>query len=179
MFNCSDFGQNISIHTPHAGCDLTWRILQVQSRYFNPHTPCGVRLLRALKGETPVTFQSTHPMRGATRLVSKLQTALCISIHTPHAGCDISITKNLLRIFLFQSTHPMRGATKQRGKQLIRRNISIHTPHAGCDIIACKYLIYHYEFQSTHPMRGATVCFLIITARNRAFQSTHPMRGAT
>ena len=33
-------------------------------------------------------FQSTLPMRGATKALAKAMTAITISIHTPHAGSD-------------------------------------------------------------------------------------------
>ena len=102
----------ISIHTPHAGCDL-----QPSCNYFfaiknfNPHTPCGVRPYARLHDRLSCQFQSTHPMRGATFVPSPVWLYTVISIHTPHAGCD----KLCYDI----------GTMKE---------ISIHTPHAGCDI---------------------------------------------
>ena len=103
------------------------------------------------------TFQSTHPMRGAT-------------------------TANVIALPLqtkFQSTHPMRGATRF-GASTGRKNenfnprtpcgvrrigrlrpargphISIHAPHAGCDFSRRNARARFCRFQSTHPMRGAT-----------------------
>ena len=79
----------ISIHAPHAGCDrrtgcIGWpqwnfnprtpcgvRRFRPRPRLlpnnFNPRTPCGVRLMNADHEEWRREFQSTHPMRGATR----------------------------------------------------------------------------------------------------------------
>ena len=79
--------------------------------YFNPRTPCGVRPRRAGRSRAPdaisihaplagcdlagisalrvKTFQSTHPLRGATT------GSICFLIY----------------IIRFQSTHPLRGAT--------------------------------------------------------------------
>ena len=55
-------------------------------------------------------FQSTLPMRGATKFPGS------------------PVTK-----FLFQSTLPMRGATKLLMISPVVLSISIHTPHAGSD----------------------------------------------
>ncbi len=145
--------------------------------YFNPRTPCGVRLLESalritfslfqsthpMRGATVspslavviMEFQSTHPMRGATpRDLIALRSSL-ISIHAPHAGCDLSSRLSAVPLPVFQSTHPMRGAT-------------------------CSELFESYTsvFQSTHPMRGATRASSMDTIMS-SFQSTHPMRGAT
>ena len=101
--------------------------------YFNPRTPCGVRpgvyvpgrgrgnisihaplagcdAASAAPTVTYGQFQSTHPLRGATRW-----------------------KQMLLRKAIFQSTHPLRGATILKiGFRLIAV-ISIHAPLAGCD----------------------------------------------
>ena len=104
--------QRISIHAPHAGCD--------DYNY--------------LRGAYTSIFQSTHPMRGATLFVDRLlhfcqhfnprtpcgvrpllpqpaKPNLHISIHAPHAGCDIQYARTAVERDGFQSTHPMRGAT--------------------------------------------------------------------
>ena len=79
----------ISIHAPHEGCDAEFRRFIVLD----------------------FTFQSTHPMRGATALSSRL-----------FRFC-----------FPFQSTHPMRGATAVKSGVNRYEQISIHAPHEGCD----------------------------------------------
>ena len=101
---------------------------------FNPRTPCGVRLKSQIEGMNMFSFQSTHPMRGATYNVWEVEEMAEISIHAPHAGCDLIIITSDNLTFTFQSTHPMRGATTIRGPPSPR---------------LCR-------FQSTHPMRGAT-----------------------
>ena len=81
----------ISIHAPLAGCDAILPVLISRGGDFNPRTPCGVRRVRAgcsaadhgdFNPRTPCgvrpvlkavagfanTFQSTHPLRGATRV---------------------------------------------------------------------------------------------------------------
>ena len=79
------------------------------------------------------SFQSTHPVRGATRDHRVVKLADRISIHAPREGCDL-LSASGWRVFsIFQSTHPVRGATESR---LLCRPRKI--------------------FQSTHPVRGAT-----------------------
>ena len=124
----------ISIHAPHAGCDLINSSKNGLHHDFNPRTPCGVRLLDALTAQSIEQFQSTHPMRGATSCRKCHRAGHRISIHAPHAGCDSSFCTSCRGSPEFQSTHPMRGATKYPEQNMLR-------------------LI---SFQSTHPMRGAT-----------------------
>ena len=71
-------GLKISIHAPLAGCDHKMLICAFGLCYFNPRTPCGVRRspcrLRACSART---FQSTHPLRGATAKMHKIFCAFC------------------------------------------------------------------------------------------------------
>ena len=78
----------ISIHTPLAGSDFSRRSYNSNSFYFNPHSPCGERLLRMMFSNWLLVFQSTLPLRGATRLRAVGERLLPISIHTPLAGSD-------------------------------------------------------------------------------------------
>jgi len=81
----------ISIHAPHAGCDVSTNLINNLSGYFNPRTPCGVRHIDIIFGIILMPFQSTHPMRGATNLKDLPYFVVYISIHAPHAGCDVSV----------------------------------------------------------------------------------------
>ena len=148
--------RRISIHAPHAGCDLIdpikWSIIcdfnprtpcgvrraqncnSLYSHNFNPRTPCGVRRTHCRTVRTVMPFQSTHPMRGATFVYNALGTIDYISIHAPHAGCDCFYISCRYHIA-----------------------ISIHAPHAGCDNIRGVFFRTPEAFQSTHPMRGATL----------------------
>ena len=146
--------------------------------YFNPRTPCGVRPRAAGRSSSKdKQFQSTHPVRGATRAVFPARRRPHISIHAPRAGCDV-----------------VGGSCHAQGR------ISIHAPRAGCDFCEifknCQIIhfnprtpcgvrpylarpcILEFLFQSTHPVRGAT-WFANRVRRNGLFQSTHPVRGAT
>ena len=81
-----------------------------RSTDFNPRTPCGVRPIALQMMVLARIFQSTHPLRGATR---------------PTMSCGTSPP--------FQSTHPLRGATDYTLQAHRLSYISIHAPLAGCD----------------------------------------------
>ena len=103
---------HISIHAPRVGRDERTRsarsmdtnfnprapcgarrpglLTAPRSRHFNPRAPCGARhsLYSMLCGA--FRFQSTRPVWGATRLCMFLFDGLCISIHAPRVGRDLS-----------------------------------------------------------------------------------------
>ena len=69
---------------------------------------------------TRATFQSTHPVRGATGSAANITaTTEEISIHAPREGCDLLPLVLIWRIVKFQSTHPVRGATFDRGNVIV------------------------------------------------------------
>ena len=51
---------------PLRGATYAGRCCCANPRYFNPRTPCGVRLLKGWCFPMADKFQSTHPLRGAT-----------------------------------------------------------------------------------------------------------------
>ena len=57
----------ISIHAPHAGSDDNVAFFYGPELYFNPRPPCGERLGVKKDLDGKLIFQSTPPMRGATR----------------------------------------------------------------------------------------------------------------
>ena len=101
-------------------------------------------------------FQSTHPVRGATRGGGLLADGHGISIHAPREGCDFLIVVCPPYQSSFQSTHPVRGATVDLRDGPLARVISIHAPREGCDRSYTRRGDFSMEFQSTHPVRGAT-----------------------
>ena len=123
----------ISIHAPLAGCDIILLTPTIEIVNFNPRTPCGVRPIAYSARSFASSFQSTHPLRGATARRGRAATVRPISIHAPLAGCDQIFRKSKVGHCSFQSTHPLRGATVLRHR-----------------------VIFHGVFQSTHPLRGAT-----------------------
>ena len=136
---------DISIHAPLAGCDCGSRTSCGSWSHFNPRTPCGVRPEKRGAKNSPLTFQSTHPSRGATDCVRNLIDAQIISIHAPLVGCDAG----------------------QRDAGLAHA-ISIHAPLAGCDWITMAESVPAVIFQSTHPLRGAT-----LSSPSPALPATH------
>ena len=147
----------ISIHAPLAGCDKK-NDKKAGEIFISIHAPlAGCDLHAVLDRINSLQFQSTHPLRGATRLTKFKVVKRRISIHAPLAGCDYAklisdITENnfnprtpcgvRLMIFyqktidiLFQSTHPLRGATGREYWNGIYCKISIHAPLAGCDFM--------------------------------------------
>ena len=145
---------------------------------FNPRAPCGARPGRSAPDHRQNIFQSTRPMRGATR------------------GSVVPIPA-----VQFQSTRPMRGATSPWGR--VRpcqtdfnprapcgarpdeassappgRSISIHAPHAGRDVRRRCGRAWRRNFNPRAPC-GARLVYANISVKSREFQSTRPMRGAT
>ena len=102
----------ISIHAPRMGCDSFLSALLPPTPDFNPRTPYGVRRSICSYTKRQHTFQSTHPVWGATLVVVCLQREKVISIHAPRMGCDG---------YSFLS-----GAGSA---------ISIHAPRMGCDFV--------------------------------------------
>ena len=150
------FRFRISIHAPHAGRDRPRLILFLQSCNFNPRAPCGARRRSQGGRSSKRKFQSTRPMRGATRRNAEREPSRRISIHAPHAGRD----------YLYGFSHA-------------QTPISIHAPHAGRDLIGSSHEQKCRNFNPRAPC-GARHSrfhhtFLVIFK----FQSTRPMRGAT
>ena len=146
------------------------------------------------------TFQSTRPMRGATR-PPRLLTCRPSNFNprapcgarpapprrgrrpgnfNPRAPCGARLAKkaNGLDPIVFQSTRPMRGATQHCGALHVRRNISIHAPHAGRDGFFGLKAQGGLYFNPRAPC-GARHDIVKELTSGFKFQSTRPMRGAT
>ena len=89
--------QIISIHAPLTGSDLIYVCTYYEFRYFNPRSPYGERRWTDGACSTHPTFQSTLPLRGATRRGSRKGSARPISIHAPLTGSDL-IPKDTVRL---------------------------------------------------------------------------------
>ena len=192
---------DISIHVPRAGCDLH---LDLHGLVFviSIHVPrAGCDRSSVHSSLISGSFQSTYPVRGATRQRYRHDHPAHISIHVPRAGCDRprSSCPDPARAI---SIHvPRAGCDRNAGELLLQGGISIHVPRAGCDLIPTAIAFHLITFQSTYPVRGATtvspgrpsstanfnprtpcgvrplVCLYLMLAI--AFQSTYPVRGAT
>ena len=201
---CLPRSRNISIHAPHAGCDLKPSLFCVLlDKHFNPRTPCGVRREPELASRKQfcisihaphagcdaaikralgfaVTFQSTHPMRGATQSVSPNPGQ---GRHfNPRTPCGVRRHGNIKTTSPSTYFNPrtpcgVRLAAPPPASRFCA-NFNPRTPCGVRPILGAFWTMIRLIFQSTHPMRGATRSF---TEANTAdiFQSTHPMRGAT
>ncbi|EFR40726.1 hypothetical protein HMPREF9162_2203 [Selenomonas sp. oral taxon 137 str. F0430] len=58
---------------------------------FNPRAPCGARPGISSSSQSFSEFQSTRPVRGATRTVAAELGSRVVSIHAPRAGRDEAI----------------------------------------------------------------------------------------
>ena len=161
------------------------------------------RIIAVQRALFETEFQSTHPVRGATRVEKSGFRTKKISIHAPRAGCDGSLayfisdlpiyfnprtpcgvrppyTAQKIRAAAFQSTHPMRGATGRNSCTLLKKR-DYFNPRTPCGVrhdlqsaILCECAI------SIHaPHAGCDQKQLDIDGAHNRFQSTHPMRGAT
>ena len=190
----------ISIHAPLAGCDKKCGEGIIPRRVISIHAPlAGCDNTRLPVRARPRSFQSTHPLRGATGGWGQHPHPPIISIHAPLAGCDVDKLKEYAKV-QFQSTHPLRGATfatltldsggfisihaplagcdaHQHGDQKLI-DISIHAPLAGCDNFGADAHIIPPYFNPRTPC-GVRPLVREHAAALGAFQSTHPLRGAT
>ena len=167
---------------------------------FNPRAPCGARPRTCMGHTGGSLFQSTRPVRGATR------SGLCGDRpqwhFNPRAPCGARLRRYPPREkkHKFQSTRPVRGATRAHLRAAGGVHISIHAPRAGRDQNTPQIpAVPGYfnprapcgarrrrkcdqcntaKFQSTRPVRGATA-FITSSMPRYLFQSTRPVRGAT
>ena len=118
-------------------------------------------------------FQSSHPIRGATKISAYVMGKERISIHAPHTGCDrafcrvsgggsnfnprtpygvrLKTTSSPSWSKQFQSTHPIRGATCLVINGVTVFIISIHAPHTGCDARRSKRQVGKRHFNPRTP----------------------------
>ena len=110
------------------------------------------------------TFQSTHPLRGATTLVSPRsysahnfnpRTPCGVRPHSPRKGAFF---------YYFNPRTPCGVRHVPAGCCVTVAVISIHAPLAGCDLHKSVVEMIDSKFQSTHPLRGATAAVLEPTA---------------
>ena len=79
-----------------------------------------------------LSFQSTHPLRGATCSRENSERFLYFNPRTPCGVRQLDVLHGPL-LPTFQSTHPLRGATHIAATASAPQVISIHAPLAGCD----------------------------------------------
>ena len=189
----------VSIHAPRAGRDRASRALPKPYPCFNPRAPCGARRINRKDGDMHIKFQSTRPVRGATRPSSPFPLAVPFQSTRPvrgaTRGCGSSACPQE-----FQSTRPVRGATSDSCRVRRRSCVSIHAPRAGRDGFVPQYAgvprvsihapragrdtlqVFSVRlWKSFNPRApcGARLSDSIARLNSKAFQSTRPVRGAT
>ena len=110
---------SVSIHAPWEGCD---KILHLRCKIppsFNSRTLGRVRRRRWRGSRLALTFQFTHPGKGATQ-----------GRATPTRAYE-----------MFQFTHPGKGATMLQERRCSGLRVSIHAPWEGCDYAKSAYCL--------------------------------------
>ena len=123
----------ISIHAPHAGSDLLKRAQPAVFRDFNPRSPCGERLPLCLVSRWPCYFNPRSPCGERHDKTAPPAAATLISIHAPHAGSDLALTRALHKERTISIHAPHAGSDEYFKTAQDRLTISIHAPHAGSD----------------------------------------------
>ena len=121
----------ISIHTPREGSDFGISSIARKSSYFNPHSPRGERQLPTGRILRRKSFQSTLPARGATNFYLGIFCAEIISIHTPREGSD-------------------------RGRSAESSGLSYFNPHSPRGERPHTHFCVHPAHAISLPARGAT-----------------------
>ena len=78
-------------------------------------------------------FQSTHPVRGATRTRQFYMPRTSISIHAPREGCDLETLDQIAAFDIISIHAPREGCDVPHGGNDVHHAISIHAPREGCD----------------------------------------------
>ena len=102
-------------------------------------------------------FQSTHPLRDATKKLLKYMPLKTISIHAPLTGCDEGCFSTPCPTRYFNPRTPYGMRLKYKLLIYVLITISIHAPLTGCDIGGSDVGAVLGLFQSTHPLRDATL----------------------
>ena len=177
--HCTARNTKVSIHAPREGCDVVKVWAFVQTIAVSIHAPReGCDTLQSSLISPLMTFQFTHPGRGATRGMGAPGRGACgFNSRTPGGvrqqwqiwaivtlsfnsrtpgGVRLLITYALSIWLWFQFTHPGRGATLQPRHHTLTSQVSIHAPREGCDLSSKLPYATRDRFQFTHPGRGAT-----------------------
>ena len=100
----------VSIHAPNEGSDVA-QLTSFREGEFQSTLPMKGATRQSWHINVIIGFQSTLPMKGATRRFLFYLLVFQVSIHAPNEGSDPA-WRARTRGFLFQSTLPMKGATR-------------------------------------------------------------------
>ena len=147
----------ISIHAPLAGRDVARLAERMDRTYFNPRAPCGARQQAVRYSVSYISFQSTRPLRGATRDLVGCSGRVGISIHAPLAGRDRPGSALQSPCCYFNPRAPC-GARLRVHSDASGFAVDFN-PRAPCGARRLDRLrtVQRHRFQSTRPLRGATL----------------------
>ena len=189
----------ISIHAPLTGSDSRDRAEILQDFDFNPRSPYGERRAWGESIKPIAQFQSTLPLRGATRNLKKQPQRGTISIHAPLTGSDNGRRRFWVGRPNFNPRSPY-GERRQRKTQNKSILISIHAPLTGSDNCTprCWPTAKNFNPRSPYGERqnqkkerrtskyfnprspyGERLGGTCVVPPDDEFQSTLPLRGAT
>ena len=165
---------------PRTPCGVRhhWTSLKPPHYCFNPRTPCGVRPPLRHPFAFILLFQSTHSLRSATSIPEALsRQGFGFNPRTP-CGVRPRRRSQVSRLYTFQSTHSLRSATGHDALQVFLPAVSIHALLAECDQIAQGSLHHDKGFNPRTPC-GVRLCGDKVARTIKQFQSTHSLRSAT
>ena len=149
--------------------------------HFNPRAPYGAR--RATRGMTGAgdIFQSTRPIRGATKNEQEHYERHPISIPAPHTGRDLDLRTTSARTANdFNPRAPYGARLDPVTDESNYEYISIHAPHTGRDtpLLPCATPQKAISIHAPHTGRDNLIRAVTLMV-DALFQSTRPIRGAT
>ena len=149
------------------------------SQFQSTHPVRGATRLDNIYNTAGLVFQSTHPVRGATQ--DRPHDRPLPSYFNPRTPCGVrqeteapGKTRDAISIHA-----PRAGCDNMGSMPLLQASrISIHAPRAGCDSVPpkAKSASRHFNPRTPCGVRLGTVVYIFAEVR---FQSTHPVRGAT
>ena len=145
----------ISIHAPLAGRDLTYHGAPKRGK-ISIHAPLAGRdNVTYQNSYIFIAFQSTRPLRGATRRPDDGLGVPSISIHAPLAGRDLMVAKTLTSLRHFNPRAPCGARPFLCAPPYISCYFNPRAP-CGARLSTDANFFLDARFQSTRPLRGAT-----------------------
>ena len=174
-----DRALKISIHAPHTGRDpASLQLAGADAISIHaPHTGRDAALSVSLSPHS--IFQSTRPIRGATKKRKKSERSAAFQSTRPIGGATSRPYQKQPLVLHFNPRAPY-GARQSfcAARRAGSRYFNPRAPY-GARLLAIRSVNAPCIFQSTRPIRGATNHRACIGAWIHRFQSTRPIRGAT
>ena len=146
----------VSIHAPRAGCDLAATSVRTCPATFQSTHPVRGATLSMTDAAPPRTFQSTHPVRGAT-CPTKATSGLTVSFN-PRTPCGVRHASGARSRCGTLCFNPRTPCGVRRLGSRCRSGTTCFNPRTPCGVrlSTAEMLLRSLSFQSTHPVRGAT-----------------------